>query len=300
MKIILSRKGFDSSYGGSSSVILPDNHTMISFPITSITEDENKEYNGNVLLSDLNYGGYNYQDLLRELNQNKKSDWEKFIVPRKCHLDPDLREDVAKNRKLEGKKWRAAFGQCGGALTQLKNNKVEIGDVFIYFGLFQNTKKTENGIEYVGREKHVMFGYLQIGEIVANKDIKNVCPWHPHACGNYDDKNCLFIASEKLTVDKKEVKDQFGNVIPGYGVFNYCEDLVLTKEGLSKSRWDKDKMFPDIENTHISCHPKDKIKEDYFQSVPQGQEFVIYNEIDNNKQVIEWAINLIKKGLEGQ
>ena len=46
MKVILSRKGFDSQYGGMPSPILPDG-TMLSLPIPS--KDDNIKY------SDLNY-----------------------------------------------------------------------------------------------------------------------------------------------------------------------------------------------------------------------------------------------------
>ena len=41
MKVILSRKGFDSQYGGMPSPILPDG-TLLSLPIPSKTDMETK------------------------------------------------------------------------------------------------------------------------------------------------------------------------------------------------------------------------------------------------------------------
>ena len=56
MRVILSRKGFDSSNGGCASPIFPDN-TMLSLPIPS--EDGNMDY------GELSYNGATYADLLR-------------------------------------------------------------------------------------------------------------------------------------------------------------------------------------------------------------------------------------------
>ena len=63
MKIILSRKGFDSSNGGCPSPILPDG-TLLSMPIPSNDRDTYET---------LSCRGVNYADLLafRELHASK-------------------------------------------------------------------------------------------------------------------------------------------------------------------------------------------------------------------------------------
>lgn len=311
MKVILSRKGFDSSFGGTASVILPNGKDMISFPITSKpcelsdTDDINKLVNSNdfqnnnsndLMLSDLNYAGYNYLDLLRQLCKDSKGDWDRFILDRACHLDPDIREFVTDKRLLKGKKWISAFGQCNGSLTHLINNNVNVGDLFIFFGWFRHTKLNFDGtISYDTKyqEKQVMFGYLQIGEIIDNIDISIRCPWHPHAKKeNYNENNKLFLASDNLCIDGSIVLDSKGEKIPGFGMFNYCDELSLTKNGMSRTRWDKNKLFSGLEKTKITHHSKRSIKEDYFQSARIGQEFII----DGTKEVKEWAVNIIKKG----
>ena len=71
MKIILSRKGFDSANGGIVSPIFEDG-TMVSFPIPSDDEDT---------YDSLYYNGIRYSQILRDLRY-KGGDH--------CHLDPDL------------------------------------------------------------------------------------------------------------------------------------------------------------------------------------------------------------------
>ena len=97
----------------------------------------------------------------------------------------------------------------------------------------------------------------------------------------------MYVAAEKLTINGKETN------LPGCGTFKYSEELVLTKDNLSRSRW---KIKSDwnienfFENNSISYHSKNNIKDGYFQSAYRGQEFVI----SENEKVTTWAYNLIK------
>lgn len=47
-----------------------------------------------------------------------------------CHLDPNLAN------YYEGLKFLGSVGQVGSSQTHLENRKVEIGDIFIFFGRF--------------------------------------------------------------------------------------------------------------------------------------------------------------------
>ena len=58
MKIILSRKGFDSSNGSIPSPILPDG-TLLSLPIPAKFDS--------ISFDDLNYNGVLFSDILRQL-----------------------------------------------------------------------------------------------------------------------------------------------------------------------------------------------------------------------------------------
>ena len=84
MKIILSRKGFDSANGAQPNPILPDG-TMISLPIP--------DKRGNNTFSSLYWNGMSYYDIIHTLKPETKLKAEDM-----CHLDPDLREEV-KDRK---------------------------------------------------------------------------------------------------------------------------------------------------------------------------------------------------------
>jgi hypothetical protein len=100
MKVVLSRKGFDSANGGIPSPIMPDG-TMLSLPIP--LKDENAAY------SDIQWNGMAYSDILHQLAPEKVFD--------KCHLDPDIRN----NRIEHIKEWVPAFGQRGSAEGKRRN-----------------------------------------------------------------------------------------------------------------------------------------------------------------------------------
>ena len=86
MKIILSRKGFDSANGGIVSPIMEDG-TLISFPIPSDDRDN---------FEDLIYGGQPYTKILQDLKYKKHPKYHN------CHLDPDLTIDRRKTRLMDG------------------------------------------------------------------------------------------------------------------------------------------------------------------------------------------------------
>lgn len=153
MKIILSRKGFDSANGGIVSPIFEDG-TMISFPIPSGDTDtyDSLYYNGipySKILHDLRYKGGNH-----------------------CHVDPDL--DLSRRAKeIDG--WFPAFGQRDAAASYLKNLGVAPGDIFLFFGNFHFVECKNGEYKYSRdcgdfyREKdiQVIWGYLQVGEILS-------------------------------------------------------------------------------------------------------------------------------------
>jgi hypothetical protein len=131
MKLILSRKGFDSASGGQPSPIMPDG-TLLSLPIPS--EDRGNSF------STLYYKGMSYLNIIDQLKTKNK-----FHGNEQCHLDPDLRQEL--RDREEG--WRASFGQMEAPLTHLRNQGVGVGDLFV-IGKFAPTKNgkvesTKNG-----------------------------------------------------------------------------------------------------------------------------------------------------------
>lgn len=260
MKLILSRKGFDSGYGGMPSPILPDG-TLLSMPIPS---DDEMEYKS------LTYNGQNYLDILRQL----KSDFDKT----NCHLDPDIRKGCFDRDDS----WIAAFGQSDSALSHLNNQGIKAGDVFLFFGWFRQTEFDSNGnLRFIKNAPnlHVIYGYLQVGKILSDwKEIKDIY-WHPHADLRKRDKllNAIYIAANKFMDTNFE----------GYGTFKYSEKYVLTKQGEEKrTHW----ALPScLAHKKMTYHSEKNYVDGYFRSACRGQEFVV----DCDDEIKNWVISLV-------
>ncbi|MCL2017387.1 MAG: hypothetical protein FWG80_01245 [Alphaproteobacteria bacterium] len=258
-KIILSRKGFDSSAGGMPNPILSDG-TLLSLPIP----DKNSERR----FSDISYNGKTYEQIIKELNPA-------FDI-RFCHLDPDIRNDCINSCP---ENWIPAFGQQGAALSHLKKSNVGIGDLFVFFGWFRQTELQDNGkLAFVGPDKHIIYGFMEVGGIIkGTADIARICPWHPHSkkeiarsLFDQDDNNWLFIPKDRQ-----------------YGTLKYADKRVLTKNGMSRSKWDLPTSFKNAEFSSV-CSPG--WKDDYFQKTGQWQELVISNP---SKEILDWVEDII-------
>ena len=282
MKIILSRKGFDSANGGYPSPILPDGR-MVSLPIPE--ENSGVQYSQLSLMHEKSYCSL-MKDLIKQGNVLAK---KKLTINKElcCHLDPDIYKEIIEKRD-DG--WRGVFGQVSAAQTHLENQGVREGDLFLFFGWFRNTVARENGYVYDKTDKggrHVLFGYLQIGEILHPEPNGDTYAWldnHPHL--NKDiyinsKKNTLYLAAENLSL---------ATGLAGYGIFNFSPNLVLTKEGETKSKW----ALPDFfRETYISGQEKNPWKDGYFQSAGIGQEFVM----EATPQIEEWALDIIRRNV---
>ena len=91
--------------------------------------------------------------------------------------------------------------------------------------------------------------------------------------------NCIYIAEKQLS---------FAPELPGSGFFRATEDTILTKKGMTRSKWDLDpNVFGHLD---ISYHSQNSWKKDkYFQSASKGQEFVV----NADEGAINWAHNLV-------
>lgn len=263
MKIILSRKGYDNSYGGGASPIMP-NGDLISIPIPSANNEIGTAY------SDINYGKKSYLELMKELGLKIPKDED-------CHFDPDLIPHATKREP----NWTGIFGQNGYALSHLEKTNLEKGDLFLFFGSFKRTflKKTlKFEKDY---ERHIIFGYLIIDKIINPQDDPEnaIFNSHPHFKNSelYKDSNTVYIA--------KDEND--------YGTFKYREELVLTRKGFSKSQWELPMIFHPKNGTQISRHTDKNIEirgdKMLLNSVGIGHDFVI----DGNPEIEKWAKEII-------
>lgn len=261
MKVILSRKGFDSKAGGIINPILPDG-TLLSFPIPSADSDT---YMG------LRFRDIEYNKILCDLG---------YVGKQNCHLDPDIRMNIRKEQVFD---WKPAFGQIDAAERYLENSQVEEGDIFLFFGRFRRVElikgkyryiKPQKEDFYLGNPVQIIFGYLQIGQILKEPQIIQQYEWHPHAAADRlnNKTNALYIPTKFLS---------FAEHMPGYGVFNYDKKRILTKEGCTPAKWiQKDFYMPN----HVVGNRKNSGKQDELYYKGQWQELVI-NESDG---LMDW------------
>ena len=269
MKVILSRKGFDSQNGGIASPIFPDN-TLISFPIPSYRD---------TLYENLHYKGKTFLEMLQDLHFQQNAYWG--------HLDPDLDQSL-QSKPVEG--WFPAFGQTSASATYLKNNGIAPGDLFLFFGTFHKVEDIDGHLSYVkktgnfynDKDLHIIWGYLQIGEILDKwEDIKKVW-WHSHAdpSRRSDKANTIFKASDTLSFDKTK---------PGAGLLTFNKKRVLTLEGATKATWKKNPVY-DVD--HILCKRKNMAKDPtqgiYYSGI--WQELIL----QESKECTEWAKYIVE------
>lgn len=271
MKIIFSRKGFDDAYGASASPILPDG-TLLSLPIPTKGKEHGLAY------KELSYQGKSYYQIMQELG---------IKLPVKiCHLDPDLTQRRIKQIRT----WQPAFGQQGAAAKHLINQGVQQGDLFVFFGSFKRTYlDRRNKLKFENDyARHIIFGFLVVGEChdinEMSQSHKRKFRWHPHIQNDYGKNNLLFVAAQ----NERKLSHTSG-------VFNYDDQLVLTRDGYRKSIWKLPSCFDPSVGTTISRH----LKKDRFQmrgdstilqTVGIGQDFVVHTE---REAVQDWAIDLI-------
>lgn len=288
MKLVLSRKGFDSGKksGGRASPIFPDG-AMKSLPIP--------DKKSNIKYSELNYKGLSLGQLVVDLTGEDKR------LNHFAHLDPDLDSDTI--GRPPG--WRPSLGQTGRAQSHLRNQKVGIGDLFLFFGLFQSVEQRDRAWRFTknSKELHVLWGWLQVGEIHKVATLSsNDLPWaryHPHFHGNRGSANTLYVAADKLRLGGKRFD------VPGAGIFpRFNEQLLLTDLTEENTRslltqWRLPAAFyPDSGKPPLSYHGKSwrwRRSEDAaycgLRSVSRGQEFVL--DLNHYPEVLDWLESLL-------
>lgn len=155
MKIIFSRKGFDSTAGGAASLIFPDG-TLFSIPIPS-SEDDNF-YSG---LS-FQYEGHPIQTILNDVlgmrikNNHKIIDCNFTQEQQRCHHDPMWMPHAN----------RLVLGQAAIAESHLQNQNVGTGDIFVFYGWFRKIEKIDGRWRYSpsSRDVQLIWSWMKIGD----------------------------------------------------------------------------------------------------------------------------------------
>lgn len=247
MKIIFSRKGWDSAAGGGPNPRVDG--CPITLPIPGEAEDPGTCY-GDLAVPRCALA----YDLKR---------WE-HNTP--CHLDPDLDPHVVNRPRPEG--WRGAFGQTGIAAAHLHNQRVGPGDVFVFFGSFRDVVYGPGGTwRYQGRTEQCIWGWLEVGEILdfANHRDQSLehHPWlseHPHAAvRNWPIRNDVYVAAAESSL---------GLAAP-YGTLALT--AVLTADGQTASVWQAPGW---LEQSELTYHNLGSWRNGFLHTAQRGQEFV--------------------------
>jgi hypothetical protein len=263
MKIIFSRKGFDSGIGGVASPIFPSDEIW-SIPIPDATS---RMHYRDIVREEQSMG-----TLVNDLTQG-------CITPNQhAHLDPDL--DVRNLSRTAG--WKPLFGQTGAAESHLRNMGVGPDDLFLFFGWFRSVKCVSGVYRYVAGEPdmHVLFGWLQIEQRISVTNQTLLPTWaldHPH-CSRALPRNAndsLYVATDYLSLPDTSL------ALPGGGVFQHFHPMLrLTADGLSRSVWRLPEwLHPDNSHAGLSYHTSMKrwIHDNdsvLLSTVGRGQEFV--------------------------
>lgn len=282
MKIIFSRKGFDSSSGGKPSPILPDGR-MVSLPIPD------KE--SPIRYGDIRWQEYNLGSLVSDLTDGRTP------ASHFAHLDPDINSESLPRHS----EWLPIFGQTGAAQGHLRKNDVQAGDIFLFFGLFRNVITTTGKLAWDTRSplRHVLWGWLQIDEVLkvdgCNLPKYGWAKYHPHFHRNSDTNNTLYVARRYLTLPGVAA----GGLV-GAGVFlHFQEQLVLTASAATTpSQWELPQWFhPRDGNCPLTYHSdmarwQRTESGTRLNSVARGQEFIL--DTRNFPEAIEWLKGLLE------
>jgi hypothetical protein len=164
LKIVLSRKGFDTKFGGGASPIMDGRPVSLPIPASN---GETTTYEDRGLA----------QAVVRASRGRIAGDSA-------CHDDPMF---------ADGHCW---LGQVGAAQGHLRNQGVGPGDVFLFFGLFADPA--------TGERHHRLFGYMRVLSTGAPEQIRREACWrepprpHPHLSGQWHRNNALWFGEGKL------------------------------------------------------------------------------------------------------
>ena len=268
MKVILSRKGMDSTSGGMASPILPDG-TLLSLPIPDNTVG--------TAYKDLCYKGQSLEEIISQLCP--KFDFGKSQT---CHLDPDIYEDIEGRTATD--EWKPAFGQHGVSAVHLDKLGVGVGDIFLFYGMFQKTMVQPDKTLCFDRNApivHIIYGYMKVGEVLREKqEIKSRYFWHPHSINCNRPNNRLYLPDT-------------------YSTFQYDDSLILTKRGQDNRRlWALPAFFGE-DGISISWQGDNRpiLKDGYAElnSACRGQEFVVTTSTPKQERnLCDWVDRLIQ------
>ena len=279
MKIVFSRKGFDSAAGGMPSPLLAGRPCSLPIPANGTPT------------------GCRYADLVDPLPDIVRDLGRGMDEHTPCHLDPDI--DAGLVRASRGPGWRGSLGQVGAAQSHLANQGVGHGDVFVFWGLFRAVQRSAAGWRFEGRPEHRIFGWLQIGEILpVGSDLKAIRerrPWleaHPHLRSGWASNNTIYVAADRLRLDGSD------SGLPGFGRLPRGRRLSACQDGLLSTWRVPAWLDASRGGTGMTYHPPARwLGNGLLRAAPRGQEFVARAGV--RRDALDWLGALVDAGNAG-
>ena len=262
MKLVFSRKGFDSSAGGFPSPIIDGKPISLPIPFPS---------------SSVSYQHLNLGKIVKDLTDGKLADEDL------CHNDPDLE--------------MGAFGQVSSAQSHLHNQNIGSGDLFLFFGWFREAEIVNCNYRYKSDASyhHRIFGWMFVEQKILVGSETEVFRHeytkyekHPHAIGKWAPNNTIYLASNTVSL--------FGeHTIRGFGNFSVSKQTMLTNNNApSKRFWSvPDWLNPAKGGCIPSYHNEKSYIDGLLKTAGRGQEFVCYPR--QNKKFKEWLLDLFSE-----
>lgn len=280
MRLILSRKGFDSSAGGCPNPVFPDG-SALSLPIPdsqSPVRYEHVHHNGNPI-----------GNLVEDLTGGKISSRDG------AHLDPDLMP-AAYERSPQ---WRPVLGQHGQAQSHLIKQGVGVGDLFLFFAVFRSVECLKGRWRFVpgSRPFHGLWGWLQVAEVVpldGNRQAPGWTSYHPHHYGSRGVHNTLYLAGENATLPNTAAP------LAGAGVFQQMSSQHRLTEPAATRLTDwllPAAFYPSDGRPPLSYHHNRERWKSLggstcsLRSAARGQEFVL--DLDRYPELMPWLVGLL-------
>lgn len=283
MKIVISRKGFDSGSGGVPSPILPDGR-LVPLPIPSAGDPH--QY------ADVMVNGVQIDKLVEDLTGGriKGSD--------RCHFDPDVDAASVRHRPPG---WGPAFGQIGAAQSHLARHGVGVGDLFLFFGWFRPVEQVAGTRWQYVKDRpgiHVIYGWLQVNDVIqVNSKDARLRPFksHPHLHNRDADSNTMYLSGRKASIGS--IKADGAGMFPVLRAGRVLTDCTQS----NRSVWRLPAWFHRDTGTTLSYHDQPHRwcsdgSSQYctLQSVARGQEFVLNP--GSASQAEQWLEELFAAG----
>ena len=271
MRIILSRKGFDSSSGGCPSPVVDGRPLSLPIPANSS--------------SPTRYGDLPCAGLVPDLTRGR------LTQQTPCHLDPDLA--LSSRRRTCSTGWRGSLGQESAAQGHLANQGVGPGDLFLFFGLFREAIKSDAGAwAFRGKPFHAIFGWLRVEEVlpVEGNPTRVLArhPWlieHPHLHGDWPGHNTIYVARERLELGELD--------LPGWGLLSSPVRLTAP-DATGPASWQVPPWLdPTCGGTGMTYHPPARwLGGGRLKAAGRGQEFVA--QVENQPAAISWVADVLR------